>query len=369
MLALESTMAILKTIPIKRALDDNYCEVEEFRKRRLGPASKLKIRTGVKLVRDFPPGCGIIQNSLGGSKADGERKPFKVLDNVDSEIEKITSSDKVQKVRNFENKEFGRNKPYFASRPAGTVKYWDPNCSKDADAQKSKEIPTVASVSPKDQIRREKINEAMAMFNEVYERLFEENRVKPKGEKIAHWRVTGDAAKIVKKRMKWMDAEKRLGPICGVRVGDKFRFRSQLQMVGLHCQPQSGIDYTKIGGQNLAISIVDSNRYSNERESCDVLYYSGQGGIKFVGSKEVIPEDQKLERGNLALKNSKNVKNLVRVIRKLHEVGKTNEVFVYDGLYIVKHFTQEKEAHGKMVFKFELHRVPGQPQLHKILNC
>lgn len=288
--------------------------------------SKPKMRTGVEFVRDFPPGCGI--------KPDREK--------------------------------LGDTKSFLGSRPAATrkVQFWDPGCSK---AVKKSEEATVI-MSQKEKVSREKIEEAKKMFDEVYRKLFLENRVKEKGEKIAHWRVPVEAAKMVKQALKLSDVNKTIGSICGVQVGDKFNYRSQLQMFGLHCQPQSGIDYTNIRGKNLAISIVDSNRYKNERESSDVLLYSGQGGIKFLGSKEVIPEDQKLERGNLALKNSMTEKSLVRVIRKLHGVGNDRDVFVYDGLYTVKDIIQEKGEHGKMVFKFELHRLPGQPQLNKSLK-
>lgn len=399
-------------IPRKRPLDDaDDCELEEIRKPRKA-VSKYpppKIRKGVQVVRDFPPGCGIIDNFL-GHKAD--RIPSMDLDNDDSKIGNMTSKDKLADSRCFENdkfkaskpKEFGGNTP-LGSRPTGKVQFWDPNLSKEGNAPKPEETVTVGSrkeqfrrekpwrpagkvkywdprleqgdvqkledtttvVSRNEQLRREKINEAMTMFDDVYKQLSLENKSKPKGENMAHWRVTIEAAKIVKQRKKLMDADKDLGHICGIRVGDKFKFRAQLEMVGLHCQLQSGIDYAKIRGKNLAISIVDSQRYSNERESCDVLLYSGHGGVTFFAGKQLSPEDQKLERGNLALKNSMNEKNPVRVIRKLH--SKNNDVFVYDGLYIVEDYKQKKGAEGKMVFMFQLKRIPGQPQLHKMLNA
>ncbi|KAI3735097.1 hypothetical protein L6452_14585 [Arctium lappa] len=399
---------------IKRSLDDaDDCELEEIIKPR-NVVSKYpppKFRKGVQVVRDFPPGCGIIDNSI-GHKA--ERIPLINLDNDDSKIGNMTSNhkDKLAESRCFENDKFKPSKPkdfggntHLGSRPTGKVQIWDPRLE-EGDVQKPEETVTVGSrkeqfrreisrrssgkvkfwdprleeayvqkpedtttvVSQKEQVRREKIKEAMTMFDDVYKQLYQENRSKPKGEKTAHWRVTIEAAKIVKQRKKLMDADKDLGRICGIQVGDKFKFRAQLEMVGLHCQLQSGIDYANIRGKNLAISIVDSQRYSNERESCDVLLYSGHGGITFLGGKR---EDQKLERGNLALKNSMNEKNPVRVIRKLHSRGgrKNNDVFVYDGLYIVVDYKHKKGAEGKMVFMFQLKRIPGQPQLHKMLNA
>ena len=111
--------------------------------------------------------------------------------------------------------------------------------------------------------------------------------------KVAHWRVPLEAAKLVQKKLKWMDSEKILGPVPGVEVGDTFKYRAQLRMAGLHCQLQSGIDFTMIKGKNLALSIVDAHRYSNESGSSDTLTYCGQGGLTFLGAK-VPPEDQKL---------------------------------------------------------------------------
>ncbi|KAL7590101.1 hypothetical protein Lser_V15G36025 [Lactuca serriola] len=449
-------------ISIKRPLDDaDDCELDEFRKpktvaRKYPPP---KIRIGVEAVRDFPPGCGILQDSdvskvekkplkrlenvesniehstshgkdkvvnsqsfednklnscikpkglLGfkkpsfGSRQSGkvkfwdptkqvvhdfppvsgikpERKPLKNLDNFDSDLKKLNSIDKVKlvdshpfennKLKSFKPKESGIN-----NNPTGKVKYWDPTSSNAGDTEISKHINT--EESRKEQVRREKIRDAMILFETVYTQLFQENGSKQQGEKIAHWRVPMEAAKIVKQKLKWMNADKALGQIRGVQPGDRFKFRSQLQMIGLHCQSHCGIDYTKINGKNLAISIVDSHRYSNASESCDVLSYCGEGGgggggVGFFGSKrQVAPDDQKLERGNLALKNSMDEKSPVRVIRKLVGVGKNNtDVFVYDGLYTVEHCTQKRGSEGKMVFMFQLQKMPGQPQVQKMVNA
>ncbi|KAI3712603.1 hypothetical protein L1987_71163 [Smallanthus sonchifolius] len=184
---------------------------------------------------------------------------------------------------------------------------------------------------------------------------------------MAHWRVPMEAAKVVKQMLKWMEPEKSLGPICGVQIGDQFKYRSQLKMIGLHFQLQSGIDYTNIEGKNLALSVVDAHRYSNKSASSDMLIYCGQGGLKFLGRK-FPPEDQKLKRGNLALKNSMDERTPVRVIRKLEGLKK-NEVFVYDGLYVVNHYKEKRNEEGNIVYKFHLHRVPGQPPLHQMMNA
>lgn len=105
--------------------------------------------------------------------------------------------------------------------------------------------------------------------------------------------------------------------------------------------------------------------YDDDMDDSDVLIYTGSGGIAKGGDKE--PEDQKLERGNLALKNSMVAKNPVRVIRGQTRVSESSSArtrtYVYDGLYLVKKCWQEMGPHGKLVFKFRLDRIPGQPEL------
>jgi euchromatic histone-lysine N-methyltransferase len=80
-------------------------------------------------------------------------------------------------------------------------------------------------------------------------------------------------------------------------------------------------------------------------------------------SSDKDPEDQKLERGNLALKNSSEEKNPVRVIRGSESVDGKSKIYVYDGLYLVESCWQEMGSHGKLVYKFRLRRIPGQPVL------
>ncbi|KAI3731227.1 hypothetical protein L1987_62414 [Smallanthus sonchifolius] len=299
-----------------------------------------------------------------------KRKNF---DNVDSNTKKMASNDNDKdklvntqpqpvensKVKSFEPKELVRNKSYLGSKSTRQVKFWDPAC----EAQKSE--VTTSKDSRKEEVRREKIKEAMALFVKFYESLHQMNKLKPKGENISACSVLRQAAGIVKRRLKWMDPVKVLGPVCGVQIGDTFKYREQLMMIGLHCQRQSGIDFDKINGKSLALSIVDAHRYSNDSRSSDKLVYSGQGGLDLFGNK-LPPEDQKLIRGNRALKNSMDQKTQVRVIRKVAVHKK--EVFVYDGLYIVDDFKREKSAEGKIVFKFHLSREPGQPSLHTMLK-
>ncbi|KAL7590592.1 hypothetical protein Lser_V15G36019 [Lactuca serriola] len=434
-------------ISTKRPLgDSDDCKLDEFRKTKMVmrkyPPHKIR---GAEAVRDFPPDCGILLDSLAskveknplkkldnvesnienvtshgkdkmvksqpfednklnscfkpeglgfkkpsfGSRPSGkvkfgnpmeqhpicgimqERKPFKKLDNVDSMSMECCNRLENTKRNSFKSKESGISKP-FGSRSTGKVKFWDPRIpsSNDDNAPKAKDTNFIGSRN--EQIRREKIRETMILFETIYTRLLQDNGSKQKGEKRAIWILPMEAAKIVKQKLKWMNVDKTLGEILGVQPGDMFRFRSQLHIVGLHCQPHCGIDYTSINEKNLAISIVNSHRYSNESQSCDVLTYCGEGGGGggcFGYKPQVPPDDQKLERGNLALKNSMIEKNPVRVIRKVFGVGNNNNVFVYDGLYTVEHCTQKRGSEGKLVFMFELHRVPGQPHFQQRVNA
>ncbi|TVU09312.1 hypothetical protein EJB05_42776, partial [Eragrostis curvula] len=159
-----------------------------------------------------------------------------------------------------------------------------------------------------------------------------------------------------------------LGSVPGVEVGDEFHFRVELSIIGLHRPIQPGIDSTTINGVPVAISIVASGGYPDELSSSDELIYTGSGG-KAAGKKEA--EDQKLVRGNLALKNCIEAKTPVRVIHGFkgqsrgevaHSKSKQVSTFTYDGLYNVVECWQAGQK-GSMVFKYRLRRIPGQPQL------
>ncbi|XP_076955625.1 YDG domain-containing protein At5g47150-like [Bidens hawaiensis] len=304
-------------------------------------------RSSVQAVRR----CGI-------NKAD--TKPMKKqLHSKPVEPTKFNTSKPSPKVNKLDQKPNGLRKSYYLGLRTRKVKFYDPF----SEVQSSEDKPVI--VSQNEDIKRKNIQHAMAVFDEVYEQFCQENKTKPKSECIMPYRVSIEVAKIVKKKLKWVDPGKVMGPVCGVRIGDKFKYRSQLKMIGLHGQPQSGIDYVNVNGNNVAISIVDAHRYSNESESSDTLVYSGEGGNCVIGSKSP-PEDQKLRKGNLALKISMYMKTKVRVIRKVE--GAKRYVFVYDGLYIVDNYTKEKSEKGKNMYKFHLKRLPGQPLLHKMLK-
>ncbi|KAL7229387.1 hypothetical protein ACSBR2_007985 [Camellia fascicularis] len=225
----------------------------------------------------------------------------------------------------------------------------------------------VLSIVPFDDIQaidsQNKVREALDLFDEIFTKILEEHEAQSKEKGNAAKQIHVEAANLLKKQQKWVNTERLLGPVPGVEVGHKFRFRAELLVIGLHHQFQSGIDYMKKDGKIFATSIVASGRYANDVGSPDVLKYCGQGGNPTSGCKE--PKDQKLERGNLALKNSMDAGTPVRVIRGRQNLKSSNILgrYVYDGLYIVASCKQERGEYGKLVFMFHLNRIPGQPKL------
>jgi euchromatic histone-lysine N-methyltransferase len=211
-----------------------------------------------------------------------------------------------------------------------------------------------------DAITRNKVRETLRLFQAVCRKLLQEEEAKSKERGKTNRRVDQKASKILKDKGKHVNTgEKILGSVPGVEVGDEFHYRIELNIIGLHRPSQGGIDFMKHGGEILAISIVSSGGYYDDLDNSDSLTYTGQGGNVMNTDKE--PEDQKLERGNLALKNSMHKRNPVRVIRGSESSnGKT---YIYDGLYLVEKYWQELGSHGKLVYKFQLDRIPGQPEL------
>ncbi|XP_021765528.1 histone-lysine N-methyltransferase, H3 lysine-9 specific SUVH5-like [Chenopodium quinoa] len=160
-------------------------------------------------------------------------------------------------------------------------------------------------------------------------------------------------------------SSKILGSVPGVKVGDRFEYRVEINVVGLHGRVQHGIDYMEYLNRSLATCIVAKEGYSDKMSDYEVITYMGEGGI--VKNKEgVFFTDQKLTRGNLALKNSMIAKTEVRVIRGLKIAAKfgnwRNETFtyVYDGLYRVVSYQKKVGPSKNMVFEFKLKRCPGQ---------
>jgi euchromatic histone-lysine N-methyltransferase len=209
---------------------------------------------------------------------------------------------------------------------------------------------------------RSKVRKLLQLFQAICRKLMqvEEQGIRNVG------RVDFEASKVLKNDPMY----KKLGPIVGnvpgIEIGDEFHFRVELSIVGLHRPNQAGIDTAKVNGIPVAISIVASGGYPDELSSSDELIYTGSGG-KAGGNKEA--DDQKLERGNLALKNCIETKTPVRVIHGFKgqsKVGqskvKQTSTFVYDGLYEVVECWKEGPK-GEMVFKYKLRRIAGQADL------
>ncbi|XP_042488330.1 histone-lysine N-methyltransferase, H3 lysine-9 specific SUVH5-like [Macadamia integrifolia] len=70
--------------------------------------------------------------------------------------------------------------------------------------------------------------------------------------------------------------------------------------------------------------LVASGGYPNDMDSSDVLIHSGQGGKPMGGEKHKQAEDQKLEHGNLALKNGMDAGSPVRVIHGFKETNSSD---------------------------------------------
>ncbi|GLJ26396.1 hypothetical protein SUGI_0508910 [Cryptomeria japonica] len=183
------------------------------------------------------------------------------------------------------------------------------------------------------------------------------------------------AAKILKDNNLYVNMGKQIvGEVPGLEVGDQFHYRIELCIVGLHRQIQAGIDFLKQKNVQVATSIVASGGYEDDLDGGDMLIYTGQGGNNYCGDKRQT-EDQKLERGNLALKNSIDLKIPVRVIRGIKQKHSGNEghkeswknkvsvLYTYDGLYDVEKYWSDRGASGYSVFKFLLRRQLGQPKL------
>ncbi|KAL6556596.1 hypothetical protein OROGR_005884 [Orobanche gracilis] len=225
---------------------------------------------------------------------------------------------------------------------------------------------------------RDRVRNTLRLFNAICRKLLQKEENSAPGEegkptkKIK--RIDLFAANIIKEKGKEVNTGKPiLGEVPGVVVGDEFQYRVELAVVGIHRLYQAGIDSMKLNnGLLVASSIVSSGAYADDLENNDVLIYSGQGGNIVGKSKQKQqPEDQKLEKGNLALKNCISAKTPVRVIRgwkdkvvdPLDPKQRFVTTYVYDGLYTVTKYWRETGPHGKQVFMFELRRNPGQPEL------
>ncbi|CAO2828670.1 unnamed protein product [Amaranthus hypochondriacus] len=229
-----------------------------------------------------------------------------------------------------------------------------------------------------------KVKETLRIFNNYYLHLIqeEENRCKSIEEekkkkgivdnKSPHKRPDLKAVSKMMEAGKVLFPMKRFGDIPGVDVGHQFFSRAEMVVVGFHSHWLNGIDYM---GQAyckgeyskytfpLAVAIVLSGQYEDDLDNSEDVIYTGQGGNNLLGDKKQVG-DQKMLRGNLALKNSMEEGLPVRVIRgHLSKSSYAGKVYTYDGLYKVVNYWAEKGVSGFTVFKFRMKRIEGQPEL------
>ncbi|KAJ1288643.1 hypothetical protein BS78_02G103700 [Paspalum vaginatum] len=201
---------------------------------------------------------------------------------------------------------------------------------------------------------RQTADNVLIMFDALRRRLMQLDEVKEAANKRHNLKAGG----IMNYAELRVNKNKRIGEVPGVEVGDTFYFRIEMCLVGLNSQSMSGIDYmsAKFGNEEdpVAISVVSSGVYDNTEDDPDVLVYTGQGKSG--------KDDQKLERGNLALERSLHRGNLIRVIRSVKDLTcPTGKIYIYDGLYKIKEAWLEKGESGFNVFKHKLLREHGQP--------
>ncbi|XP_061988673.1 histone-lysine N-methyltransferase, H3 lysine-9 specific SUVH6-like isoform X3 [Rosa rugosa] len=195
---------------------------------------------------------------------------------------------------------------------------------------------------------RKKVSGALRLFSVVFESLEDEKSEEGSAPK----RVDLKAAKILKKEGRFVNTGKQIiGPVPGVEVGDECKYRVELTIIGLHRQTRAGIDFVMHGGRILATSIVASGSYEDKISNEMSIIYTGQGGNYMLPRKKAY--DQKLKRGNLALKNSLDEQNPIRLIHRLYSSDGQRK-YVYKGLFVVTKCFRKRGTRGKLVWEFHL---------------
>ncbi|GER40495.1 histone-lysine N-methyltransferase [Striga asiatica] len=233
---------------------------------------------------------------------------------------------------------------------------------------RSAELVRIEGLNPhEDRYFREIIRKIRMLFDSL--RVFaiaeDERRTEPMR---PHRRTRGDlrASACMRKRELWQFRNKRVvGHLPGVLIGDVFFFRMELCVVGLHGQPQAGIDYVPASqsqnGEPIATSIIVSGGYEDDEDAGDVIVYTGHGG-QDKNNRQVL--HQRLECGNLALERSMRYGIEIRVIRGFKYEGSiSGKVYVYDGLYRIVQTWFDIGKSGFGVFKFKLSRISNQPEM------
>uniref|UniRef100_A0A7I4D1Z7 YDG domain-containing protein n=1 Tax=Physcomitrium patens TaxID=3218 RepID=A0A7I4D1Z7_PHYPA len=161
-----------------------------------------------------------------------------------------------------------------------------------------------------------------------------------------------------------------VGDLPGVEVGDKFTYRHQMAVVGLHRLPNVGIDYGYTFPDNTitatAIVLMPKAGYVDDVDNGDTILYTGQGGRLKRNQGAPFVCDQKLTKGNLALATNHDRKLPVRVIRGHSDLtNKSTSLlgYTYDGLYVITQYEYSTGMNGFKVYKFTMQRLDGQPPI------
>ncbi|XP_072402002.1 E3 ubiquitin-protein ligase UHRF1-like [Diabrotica undecimpunctata] len=168
------------------------------------------------------------------------------------------------------------------------------------------------------------------------------------------------------------------GPIPGIDVGRRWKYRAQVSEVGVHRLIVGGIH----GSANIgAYSIVLSGGYEDDIDQGDEFIYTGSGGRDLSGNKRVNKQsmDQEFKRGNMALavncnapldKNGAEATDWraglpVRVVRKgnpkINSKYSPKDGLRYDGIYKVVKYYPEKGESGFLVYRYLLRRDDPNP--------
>ncbi|XP_010484747.1 PREDICTED: YDG domain-containing protein At5g47160-like, partial [Camelina sativa] len=215
---------------------------------------------------------------------------------------------------------------------------------------------------------REKVHKVLRHFKLMFDELDCDNAIRRGESKTAKSRIHYQTRTILIEMGMQVNCQKMIGPILGVEVGDKFQFKAELSVIGLHFDIMGGIDYMKKGTMELATCIVSSegNDY-DDRFVNGVMIYCGQGGnVKNRDQKAI--KDQKLVGGNLALVNNIKEKTPVRVILGKKRLDHRGKDYVYDGLYMVDKYWEEKRPQGNTIFKFKL-SIIVRSAFNRLLKC
>lgn len=144
----------------------------------------------------------------------------------------------------------------------------------------------------------------------------------------------------------------------GVKVGQYFVDRKELQSAWVHRPGQAGISGTKAEG---ADSIVVSGGYVDDEDHGSYLIYTGHGGNQRRPNKQIADQDPEAP-GNAGLITSLVQGLPVRVIRGAHAGSPfaPRAGYVYSGLYSVTSWWMEMGRDGFRIVRFRLDAIDNQ---------